>query len=631
MPLRHILPAFVLLSFLLPSCKPSAKGMRHIQLDGYVFSEKTDSMQSEARTCVEHYLQTGDARYATPQHGITLLHLAAMTHRFWLVEQLLAEGADPNARMRQGEALEPGDTPAILAVRAGRRMSNDDALLIVKALRAAGADINLPGYHDRTILTHCSDASYRYETPLSNGEQLALELIDLGARGNTEAAGHFVSCAWPSALGKLLASAERDTICASMPELLHLSAFFFDGREEELACATLLLEHADDVDARHKNADTPLHTLAGHDKQEDEEETALRAAYILMLLEKGANPYLPGNNFGKSCAADSLQARPELLERLAQEGHHIPPPPHDFATETLVEQLTDIPVAAVSRTEARHQWDSIAPLLTSPTEAMLAKGIHYRCACVNALALLQKADAARAEALVAALPLWQDAAAWEGEAPATRALLFALQQNPLFSLPKEQLLSTARAMEAAGKPALAHAFARLLHRAPSSRELITQLCEDEQTPLPIRAAAWSSRVKLAGLPSLGEVDEWAHNKSTYRHDAVRLACRADEADAGITHPDAVSCPERLFFEGEPDSDPNEYAQRNLASIGAPLAAHLLKAAAPANLSAELAACKERYGLAVAASFELEIALARHILKHEAAFREVEAEAEKHAP
>ncbi len=40
-----------------------------------------------------------DARGTSPTHRITMPHVAALTHRLWLADQLLRQGADPNARM----------------------------------------------------------------------------------------------------------------------------------------------------------------------------------------------------------------------------------------------------------------------------------------------------------------------------------------------------------------------------------------------------------------------------------------------------------------------------------------------------------------------------------------------------
>ncbi len=624
MNIRPFLAALVLLP-LLSACKPSVKSLRHLSVEEDIIlrGNAANAQNDEVRACVAHYLQTGDARYATPEHGITLLHIAAATHRLWLVEQLLAEGADPNARLSQG------DTPAMLAVRAVGLQVSTDALLIIKALHAAGADLNLTADDGGSVLSACNGSSYALKD--ISGEELALAIMDMGAQGNTEAARNFAFQGWSTGLRRLLDSPQREAICRDMPQLLGLCAFHFQGKQGQLDCAALLLEHAEDVNASQPLKATPLFLLLQHPQMfanDDSDELRQRAEFLCMLLDQGANPYLLEGDFQQTCAADLLQQCPELLSQLKELGQDIPPPPHEFAAETLVEQLADIPAAAVDEAEIRAQFDTIAQLFTAPTEAMLAHGLTYRRACATALKLLCRADIARTEALLATLPAWQGAEAWQGEVHAANGLLHALQQTPAVAIPGELLLTCARSLEAAGKPALAHALARLLGRDAAASERIVQLCEAADTPLSIRAAAWRCRAQAAGLPALGEVEAWMRDMPMNPFREISWAHNAETHNGSLIIPAPEGNPARLFFEVEvlgAEEGPR-YQQDALLHVGAALAAHLRGEKAPADLDPQVAECQTRYGIVTAASFELEIALARYVLQHAELFRKLEADA-----
>ncbi len=484
--LHYLAPALLLLS--LPACKPSERTLHNLSAEERIFCEE-ESLSSEIRALVEHYLNTHEVNYATPEHGLTMLHLAAATQRFWLVEKLLAEGADPNVRMRQGEKRLPGDTPAILAVRAGQYGgSNRDALLIVRTLMAAGADINQRGHHDDNILAACENENeFRgIEQEKNSGEELMLELLKLGAEPDIENALHARN--WPRAMEALLNSGAGDDIRAAIPELLYVQAWLFSGYDAEaLASVRVLLEHADSVNERSDNGHTALWTLARKMLTTDPvEEAALRrqADFVIALLEKGADPLLPDGEFMESCAADFLAAHADMARLLSERHNHITPPPHHFDKETLVEQLLDIPTAAVRPAEAEAQYGLLATVLTAPTEAMRSYGNRYHEACAHALTLLHSVDAAHTRSLIMALPAWRDVSLWEGEVSAGRGLLYALMMNPQVILPKDCLLESARAMNAAGKPALAHAFIRLLARDKSAGALLEQLCAEDTPPAP---------------------------------------------------------------------------------------------------------------------------------------------------
>ncbi len=199
-------------------------------------------------------------------------------------------------------------------------------------------------------------------------------------------------------------------------------------------------------------------------------------------------------------------------------------------------------------------------------------------------------------------------------------------------------------MEQEGKPGVAHAFTRLLSRNESAGELIEQLCAEE-SPLPLRAAAWCCKLERAGegrkgLPSPGRVQRWLRDEhSLYNIDdeypipeAAYNADRSTERRRNL----CVVIPELLPYEhlqeDESLSDIKDYQrpplQKGLQDIGAPLAAHFMGDVAPATLSPELSALRERYGIALAASLEMELALSLYIWENREVFRDPRAHREE---
>ncbi len=640
MHLTRLCPILALLALLpLSSCKPSVKSLRHVSVSQSTFREFDDDLNAEARSVVEHYLRTGEVNFASAKRGITMLHIAAASHRLWLVEELLAQGADPNARLRQGEQRDvAGDTPAILAVRAGETETNKDALLIVKALLAKGANLNLQGRS--SILSACSTDRHIDKRDIS-GEELMLELMALGAKRDTRAAFHAVT-RWPRALEALLNSAEGPEIVKDMPDLLTACAVSFDGEEAELACAKILLRHTQSVNVLGASKHAPLGILADSYGRWREPIKKIRDChkieqqrfvdFFAALTDKGADPLLPDGLFRQSCAADKLALHAELLQELQKRGYNITPPPHLFTEEKLVDQLVDIPTPAIRAEEAVAQFGTIAKVFAAPTPAMLTHE-YYRSACAKALPLLHRADAAHTRALLMAQPAWKDVSVWQGEAQAARSLLYSLQENPQIHLPAEWLVESARAMETAGRPRLAHAFIRLLSPDKSSAALINELCE-EHTPLPLRAAAWSCRLEQDGLPALGDIQSWYNDRSLRNsggYEILRRARNAEDSIGNLGNHIPMQTPERLFFDSPATVDEGEYVVKARHELNCPLAAHYCDAEdtpMPEELSAELREFMKQHGMAAAAALELELGIAQYLWQHREKLRPYEFQLEE---
>ncbi len=429
-----LLPLLVLA--LLPSCKPSVNSLHHVDVPDTQFGEEYDKVDADARALVAHYIATGEVNYASPKYKLTMLHLAAATHRFWLVEKLLAEGADPNMRAMyrpfQNQALATGETPALLALRvSGGSRSNTDALLILKALMEKGADINELGLNGTNILTLCDDEySYKNDSELREGQAMALELMALGAKGDKAVALHVIEHGWAKALEALLRSPEGADIRRSMPELLQRNTKSMDGAEGELACLKLLLQDATAEEVRGTAQSNPLFNIASRLPDRDsysDERKARFAEAMALLLKKGAAPHLPGGRYATSCAADHIITHGWALVELRKHGFNISAPAHHFTEEKLAEQLLDIPADAIRAAEIREQFDTIASIFRSYRHVAFdatrddedkrmghQETRRYREACCRAFGLLLRADKQRACAMLMEHPALQGRSAWEG-------------------------------------------------------------------------------------------------------------------------------------------------------------------------------------------------------------------------
>ncbi len=634
----HLIPALALCATL-GACKPSVKSLRTIDINEIALHEQQSELRSpldaEARALVEHYLHTGDARYASPEHGLTLLHLAAMTHRLWLVDKLLAEGADPNALAFRNEAS-PGDTPAALAVRCTAwKLTNEDALLIVKALMAKGADIN----SGDGILNECaayggdgdaiSSYDWRPNGKLSR-EGLAIELMKLGAKPNSCLVVNCSTLGWPKALKALMETPEWASLRQNMPEYLMEFAHSFSRESRQYDCLKLLLQEATAEEVRGTAQENVLFSLLNREPESAFDGRHLNkppygVMAVALLLEHGADPLMPCGAFGMTCAADAAARDRHLQEKLRERGVTLTPPPHRFEADSLVEQLLDIPVEAIRHEEAAAQYELIASLFTAPTEAMFAHKLLYRQACSQALALLYRTDTDRTMAMLKALPAWRDAAVWEGDAHAARGLLIALRDNKNIILPVDFLLKSADAMEEAGRPDVAHAWRRLLSQDKANENFLQQLC-NEKRPLPVLAAVQSCMLELAERPTLGSVESWMKDQYSYDGEynkRVQYAIAAERSMRCVHKLAPLTMPERLFYQPD-DSEgsatlptPEQQAKtiEALRHIGAPLAAALCGDPEPATPSPEVAALAQRFGTEAAASLELEYALSGYLLRH----------------
>ncbi len=632
-PILSFVAAAALAALALTSCGEGS----YPKVESAVCSEAnglSNEVVMEALQVIVHYAETGDACYATPQHRITMLHLAALSFDKELVRELLAKGADVNARMLPTEADGKPMTPLFFMLRAscGNCPEAESLLAVADELRRAGAELSPAG--GEPLLKACMQ-SYNV-IDLGNadqpGDRVTSRFIEWGAPTDAAEMKEFLFRNWylsAAALLPRLTEAERGALrqdddvwsdCAAPFDHSQYVIIRSPGHEAgPLAFTAALLDGLDlGAQPEHPARQAFRRVAAGLAQEavvKQEDKLAGHADFLALLLAHGADAYAPLGAFGKACAADIIAAHPTITARFVELGAVPPPPPaHELTEGELVEQLTDIPVAAFRTEEAQRHFDLLARLITEPTPAWLEEPLLQRQACARALALMLRADREATQQFLMEQPAWRDPAAWEGEATAARGMLYALQKlgSDEHALPASFVAGAAQAMNAAGHPMPAHAFAALLQHdaGDEAGRFIEDFAQREDAPA-LRAAALTCRLHRLGLPAMDDLFEHLSGESKwdYEHpvELARLACESARCLSRIA---PLEQPERLFYTGSGtccanEPGPNDRTRAALLELGAPLAADWYMTA---------------QGDPAAASLELETALSLHILRHEKEFR-----------
>lgn len=462
------------------------------------FLEEDEAEEWDA--LLRHFARTADARYATPAHKLTMLHLACMFKKPELARCLLLDGADPNARM-EGDDGEGGDTPLSLAAASvyAPETPTATAIGLLETLLQAGADIKAQGVMNaplsRTLYVTCDD------------EDVFLYLLHRGMELEGTSLWGAAFRGWDRVLTGLLDAGEPPSI-----DLLHATAPLGGGmcQGRQLLCAGHLLERGFPVDAEDDQGRTALFITASNLRLLQDEGKLDEALEMLrLLLSHGADAFHPAmqdEEYPGFCAYDFFAALPEVLEWLEKEGFSFEPPPFSFRSGTAL--LGDVCRAAMRQLppdELAPHFDSLAAVLT-PSGSMREQEI-YPDALHHALSLMAGIDAERTARAVEAMPFWKDNRLWE-QAAVRDALFSTLQELPALVLGKDFLLQQAERMEKAALHDEAATLVEFLARCPDAEEDIDRMCQRPE--LPLQAGAWQAKLVLAGLPSAtaGAVQDW---------------------------------------------------------------------------------------------------------------------------
>lgn len=551
---------------------------------------------AEIATLLQHFAQTADARYATPETGLTMLHLACMLKKPELARSLLRDGADPNARTKPTPD-NSCETPLTLAISTTyiTDPTAEPIIRLIDILLEHGATLPNSGsdLYTLTLAICLTDAP----------EEVFLHLLDKGIPRDNLLTAAAAYQGWPNALNKLLAG-KKEIDPSLLPAAANLR---LPG--DHLQCIRLLLEKGIPVDATDPAGRTALYLIAST-LQELEEESDLQESWdiITLLLEHGADPLKPAGKSPETpgfCAADYLYARSETLNYLAEKGYNIEPPRPTFQDKGsgLLSDIWRASIRPDSPLAYAQDYDAIATILTPSEE--IKEQENYPQTLPLALNLLASIQAEKTSRLVESMPLWQDIAAWEREQPECDALIEGLLHTPAITLSEHHLLHTAEALEKAGKHHYAAALAELLARCPLSPENIERYCTDPRPS--IQAGAWQARLRQLGLPSAheGAVEEWLQTHATPPYtEAQSTALLLTSLD-------------KLWY-GELGEKDREAIITHLRELGAPHAADAIQALAGSLSNPEqLDRIMEKEHEWI---YEQQIAIARYIFTHRQDFQ-----------
>ena len=569
--------------------------------------DESEATDREWKEVIGHFKKHMDTRYASSESRYTMLHLAAMFNKAELVRCLLLDGADPNATTHYPATdggTEPGEDTALemaLVDIAQTPAGAAGIIATIDALLQGGAKAEVKGSHKGDLASTAIS--------LCEYEEAVLHLLQKTPQSKLKGYdAHIVAAwkGWDKVLQQLIGQKAMSPAAAS--EALYMTASgAFSTKGNHNACVQLLLQQGADINARQKDESTPLFAAAVLLQQTESQETSHVINLVELLLQQGADASLTSKDeeYPGCCAWDLLRMHPTALHELKKRGIQLQEPPITFGVgSTLLSDVCKAKMRGTKAAEVQPHFERIASILT-PTEEMSHNHI-YPEALENAIALLCAADAAKASAAVAAMPLWNDLEAWRQESHQTQAIISAIRNNQGLILPPELLLGTANKLIEAGQTDAAASLVEWMGRSPQTEPQLQQLT---QSPYPaIRAGAWSAILlqKELPLPRDGEIRYWIeqHPEANKEHPELQKAL-------------LLTSLEELWYGNMPKNKQKQLIEA-MRDIGAPNAAAQYDKIAQNLLNPDI--LDEIMNQPDDWKFELEIATAQFILKNEQVFR-----------
>ncbi len=589
-------------SLLLPCCGPRDRGHATPEaaaelslISGYLPEVSIEEVlelpaADEIHLLMSDFAATANAALVSRPSGVSMLHLACLFKKPELARCLLLDHADPNAITAMG------DTPLGLAVSMrgmeDEHTSEDTMIRLIDVLVEGGADLTRHTAEDMPLLNYAGLNCY--------SEKVFLHLLDLNCPHDETSAQAPAMMGWNTALRRLL-----DQGAGKAPDALE-TMLLMAAANLHTDTVKLLLEAGADVDARQISGTTPLLEAAGHllSPAEEKEDSHRKAVFDVcaLLIQNGADVHLAELRQEGSpafCAADILTRDPESVQQLKERGISLEPRAMVFTSG--IELLEQVAKAAVlEQLPPADAFDAIAMVL-NPTAEMKQHSLYHE-ALPMAVELLHSIDPARASRLIAALPMWSSADAWNqhyGD-----LLIPALTACEQLVLPKAVICHAAQHLNTAGKGDAAAYMIELLARCPDADADIAQFCTHASRPL--RAGALAARLRRAGLPTPrdGDVQVWLDNNQRQPNTpAVQKAL-------------LLTSLSRLWY-GDMLPGEQEEMLAAMEEIGAvEAAAHYRAIVAAMDEPEQLDQLTENSD---SWKYELEIATAEYILKHREAF------------
>ena len=555
---------------------------------------------------LQHFAQTADARYATEQSGLTMLHLACLYKHAELARCLLLDGASPHASLKSEGfcgLAEPGATPLVLAVAMETDCPESEVLLLTQHLLQAGAKVNMQregqlcGY-ESVYLAMLQRAESLEDIRIPEAD-VALSIGKIAAENG-----------WKQALEELFRQRAEKLTPGDML-LLHSIAGNNTGEKKYTDCAELLIQRGIPVNMQDIHGVSPLFALmTGMSFQQDDGMSSLPLAELLLKhgadlnLKAERDPEYPGFS-----PMDFLLTKPKLLQALREKGVNLQPPPINWeASDELPREICRAHLMEHARClheispDTARRYDTIARILT-PDSAMRQHPL-YAEALSAGISMMARIDAPRTAQLLTGLSMWNDALVWKDQHPHALATLEVLTETPSLVLPREVICTAAETMVKENQQDMAAAMLELLGRCPDAEADIARYEQDARPAM--QAGALQARLLQAGLPAAKcyAVRDW-------------LEKHGRTADSPPLQKAVLLTSQEDIWFGNMEAEKREAVFAAMEEIGASRAAKAYR-----GIAASLHQAEELDAITADShvwKFELECATARYILQHRNAF------------